>query len=176
MIAPCIRPGVCAASAAGRRGTNKKASLFTGDQTRRSRPLFPSNSHTEVFLSSGSILVVEDEEQVRTMIVRLLGKQGYHVLQAENGRVGLEIARDHINELALVVTDMVMPEMGGAALLQELRTLRSALPVLCMTGYTQAEVAGEGQLQDAAFIEKPFMPAAFIQTVDGLVNEARKAG
>jgi CheY-like chemotaxis protein len=99
------------------------------------------------------------------LIVRLLTKQGYTVLQAENGRRGLEVARPQIDGLALVITDMIMPEMGGAALLHELRALRADLPAICMTGYTQDDVLSSGELGDALFLEKPFTPAAFLETV-----------
>ena len=122
-------------------------------------------------MAGSTILVVEDEEQVRTLVVRLLEKRGYRVLQAGNGRQALELVRDRIHEIALVITDMVMPEMGGTSLLRELRNLRSTLPALCMTGYSQEEVASGDGLHDVVLIEKPFTAAAFLERVDRLLNE-----
>lgn len=117
---------------------------------------------------TGKVLVVEDEEQVRTMITRLLEKQGYTVLAAENGREALRLVRDRIDDLVLVVTDMIMPIMGGSKLIGELRKLRPGLPVLCMTGYTREEVQSSDDLPESGFIEKPFTPAVFLEHVHDL--------
>jgi two-component system cell cycle sensor histidine kinase/response regulator CckA len=122
-------------------------------------------------LTNATILVVEDEQQVRTLIARLLEKRGYRVLQAENGRKALEMIRDSVGDLSLVVTDLVMPEMGGEALMRELGKLRNDLPVLCMTGYTQEEVTSLAGLSSTNIIEKPFSPAAFLERVQAILNE-----
>lgn len=122
-------------------------------------------------MATATILVVEDEQQVRTLIVRLLEKRGYRVLPAENGRKALELAQDSIQEISLVITDLVMPEMGGEPLLRELAKLRSGLPYLCMTGYSQEEVATLEGLRGAHIIEKPFSPATFLDRVQSLINE-----
>ena len=118
-----------------------------------------------------AILVVEDEEQVRTLIVRVLEKRGFSVFQAENGRKALEVADTRLGEIALVITDIVMPEMGGAPLLKELRALRPELPFLCMTGYTKEEVISSGSLPDAHFIEKPFTPNALVSEVEAILAQ-----
>ena len=118
------------------------------------------------------ILVAEDEDQVRMLIARLLEKRGFRVLQAVNGRDALALARQHIDDLTLVVTDMVMPEMGGAPLLRELRKLRSALPVLCITGYTNEEVTGLYNLEGVSCIEKPFTPPELLVRINEMINEA----
>jgi DNA-binding response OmpR family regulator len=107
---------------------------------------------------------------VRTLIARLLERRGYRVLQAENGRKALELARASIGELSLVITDLVMPEMGGAALIRELSSLRSNLPCLCMTGYTQDEAASLDGVESIEVIEKPFSPAAFLERVQSLIS------
>ena len=121
-------------------------------------------------MAVAKILVVEDEEQVRTLIVRLLVKRGYEVAHAVNGRQALEMARAEIDSYALVISDMIMPEMGGVALLQELRALRPDLPFLCMTGYTREEVVNSDGLLDAHFIEKPFTPSILIDQVQKILD------
>lgn len=121
-------------------------------------------------MATATILVVEDEQQVRTLIVRLLERRGYHVLEAENGREALAAVRDDVGQLALVITDLVMPEMGGEALMRELAKLRSDLPCLCMTGYSQEEVASLNELDPTNVIEKPFSPATFLERVDSLIS------
>lgn len=121
-----------------------------------------------ILSGTGKVLVVEDEEQVRTMITRLLEKHGYSVLAAENGRHALQLVQDGIDDIVLVVTDMIMPIMGGAALIEALRKLRPRLPVLCMTGYSREEVLSSDDLPESAFIEKPFTPAVFLEHVHDL--------
>jgi DNA-binding NtrC family response regulator len=117
-----------------------------------------------------SILVVEDEEQVRTLVVRLLEKRGYQVFQAENGRRALEVARPQINSIALVITDIVMPEMGGAPLVAEMRALNPAMRFLCMSGYSKEEVLSGDGLDGAAFIEKPFTPNDLLDKVEEILR------
>ena len=120
-------------------------------------------------MKPGKILVVEDEEQVRSLIVRLLQKRGYAVAQASDGRQALELVSGTITEYALVITDLIMPVMGGAALLRELRLLRPDLPFLCMTGYSRDEVAAGDGLADANLIEKPFTPASLLAHIDDIL-------
>lgn len=122
-------------------------------------------------MATATILVVEDEQQVRTLIVRLLEKRGYRVLQAENGRQALEMIQGTLAELSLVITDLVMPEMGGEALVREVTRIRSDLPCLCMTGYSQEEVASLDGLHSTNIIEKPFSPATFLERVQSMLNE-----
>jgi two-component system cell cycle sensor histidine kinase/response regulator CckA len=120
--------------------------------------------------SETTILVVEDEEQVRTLVVRLLEKRGYSVLQAENGRRAMEISRSQIDRIALVITDLVMPEMGGAPLVIEMRELNPDLRFLCMTGYSKEEVLTGDGLDGAAFIEKPFTPNDLLDKVEDMLK------
>lgn len=129
-------------------------------------------------MKQGTILVVEDEEQVRTLIVRLLEKKGYAVESAENGRLALEAARRDVDNISLVITDMIMPEMGGQALLEALRKERPAIPAICMTGYSREEMADSQKIPDAAFMEKPFTPTMFLDQVAELLKKEadRSAG
>jgi CheY-like chemotaxis protein len=80
------------------------------------------------------ILVAEDEDSVRTICQRLLERMGYHVLVARNGREALDVYRGAA-QVDLVLTDMVMPEMGGRELAQAVRAINPRQPVVFMTGY-----------------------------------------
>jgi two-component system, cell cycle sensor histidine kinase and response regulator CckA len=122
-------------------------------------------------MNPGKILVVEDEEQVRTLIVRLLEKQGYSVSAGENGQAALAVAASN-GQPSLLITDMIMPLMGGLALLQELRARWPDLPALCMTGYTREEIMDGDKLENVSFIEKPFAPAAFLEQVADLLRSS----
>lgn len=121
-------------------------------------------------MRSGKILVVEDEDQVRALIVRLLQKRGFEVTSAENGRKALDLARANLDDYAMVISDLIMPEMGGAALLRELRKLRPELPFLFMTGYTREEAMGNDGSESAHFIEKPFTPGALADEVEKILT------
>lgn len=120
-------------------------------------------------MAQKTILVVEDEEQVRTLIHRVLNKRGYNVIVAVNGRAALEIARSQLNAIDLVISDVVMPEMGGTELLRELRALGAELPFLYMTGYARADLEEEEPLDGAHVIQKPFTPAQLLEVVNQII-------
>jgi signal transduction histidine kinase len=85
------------------------------------------------------VLVAEDEETVRSIVVRLLHAQGYRVLEAEDGQAGLELARRHPGPIDLLLTDVMMPRMGGHELAERLRQERPDTRVLFMSGYNTEE-------------------------------------
>ena len=116
-----------------------------------------------------TILLVEDEEQVRVLLERVLAKHNYSVLTAANGREALDIARKDIEGISLVISDVIMPELGGAGLLRELRSLRADIPVLLMTGYSDEHIEKEGSLEEAHLIQKPFTPAQLMQRVNEIL-------
>jgi PAS domain S-box-containing protein len=104
-----------------------------------------------------TVLIVEDEDAVRKLAVKALEKDGCTVLAAANGVEALELVDRHDGPLDLVVSDLVMPDMGGRELAAELRQRRPELPILFMSGYDDAMV-DDGD--DApAFLAKPFTPA-----------------
>ena len=106
---------------------------------------------------SETILLAEDEAAVAAVTRRTLQKAGYHVLAAANGRAALALAAQHNGRIDLLLTDVIMPEMGGRELSDELRATRPDIRVLYMSGYTHNEIDGRGLMQkDAAFLHKPF--------------------
>jgi two-component system, cell cycle sensor histidine kinase and response regulator CckA len=100
-----------------------------------------------------TVLVVEDDEAVRRVTGRLLESAGYRVLSAPDAEVALQLFEAHRNEIAAVLTDVVMPGCGGPELVQRLRPQVPHLRVLYVTGYA-SESAGD--LGDAAVLQKPF--------------------
>jgi two-component system cell cycle sensor histidine kinase/response regulator CckA len=105
---------------------------------------------------SGTILVVEDEEQVRRMIVQTLRCSGYRVLEAPGGREALRLlARGAQEPLDLILTDVIMPDMSGDQLAERLPAAHRGVPVLYMSGYT-----GHQRLEPAGLLHKPFSPQA----------------
>jgi PAS domain S-box-containing protein len=108
---------------------------------------------------SETVLLVEDEDGVREIARRVLVRQGYSVLVASNGRAALSLAAQHQGQIDLLLTDVVMPELGGPDLARELTCARPDLKVLWMSGYTNNEVIRRGILTDAVtLLQKPFEP------------------
>ncbi len=113
-----------------------------------------------------TILLVEDDEMVRNLSLRVLEMSGYRVLVAKNGGEALLICEQHGGQIDLVVTDVVMPMMSGPELAARLEKARPKLRVLFCSGYTSgaiqhAEALGSGK----AFIQKPFTPQALARKV-----------
>ena len=107
--------------------------------------------------STHTILVVEDKQQVRSVIVDTLEHLGYAVLEASNGDHALEVARNHTGTIDLLLADIVMPGMHGDEVARRFREIRPEIRVLFMSGYTKKSVADElVSTSDAAFIAKPF--------------------
>jgi two-component system, cell cycle sensor histidine kinase and response regulator CckA len=109
-----------------------------------------------------TVLLVEDEDTVRNFTRKILEMQGYRVLEAPNGEIAQLVNEQHKDmEIHLLVTDMVMPGIGGREVARRFLAARPASRVLFMSGYTEDSVLGpDGAQQHAAhFIHKPFSPA-----------------
>ncbi|MGQ9669919.1 MAG: response regulator [Desulfosoma sp.] len=114
---------------------------------------------------SETILVVEDEEALREMVLEVLSENGYNVVTAASGAEALEVL-EGMPKVDLVVTDVVMPEMNGAALSRHLAEKAPLLPVLFISGYTEDQLAHRGiLLPDVHFLAKPFSPEKLLETV-----------
>jgi len=125
-----------------------------------------------------TILLVEDERHVRTAVRRMLERQGYRVHEAATGvealRIADELARSQ-QRLDLVLTDLVMPELGGHALGERLTTLHPAIRVLYMSGYTDDEIFRRGVTDTRlTFVEKPFTADRLARAVRAVLEEARE--
>ncbi len=113
-----------------------------------------------------TILLVEDEPMVRDVTARTLMASGYRVLQAANGVDALRVVESEPGAIDLVVTDVVMPRMGGPQLLEQLHRARPGLRVLFTSGYTDTAVVHHGVLgTEAAFLQKPFVPDTLARKV-----------
>lgn len=115
-----------------------------------------------------TLLLVEDEGQVRIMAQQILDTLGYVVLAAENGEQALALARAYRSEIHLMITDVVMPQMGGPELVKRLAPLRPNMRVLYMSGYTDDAIVRHGLMDEQLeFIQKPF-------SADALARKVRK--
>ncbi|HYN06738.1 MAG TPA: PAS domain S-box protein [Vicinamibacterales bacterium] len=106
---------------------------------------------------SETVLLVEDNASVRDLARETLTRYGYRVLEAPDGQQALRIAKANLQSLSLVVTDVVMPVMGGRELASRLKTLRKSLKVLFTSGYTTGTVRQD--IPPELFLQKPFTPA-----------------
>jgi two-component system cell cycle sensor histidine kinase/response regulator CckA len=104
-----------------------------------------------------TVLLVEDEESVRELVRLTLASRGYKVLEAENGECGLRLAEDCEERIDILITDVVMPGIGGRELAKRLLSLRPGISVLYLSGYTEDAVVTQGALgPGTAFLQKPF--------------------
>lgn len=118
-----------------------------------------------------TVLVVEDEESVRAAVRRLLQRQHYTVLEARNGREALAVRESHGGPVDLVLSDVVMPVMGGRELAERLRAIDPELRVLLMSGYNEEAIRSNGALiPGAAFLSKPFSMETLLRTVRELLD------
>jgi CheY-like chemotaxis protein len=104
-----------------------------------------------------TVLLVEDEESVRQLVRDTLSAKGYCVIEAEDGEAGLAAASLHDGKIDLLITDVVMPGMGGRELVKQLAQLRPEAKVLYLSGYTEDAILSDGTIDHgAAFLQKPF--------------------
>ena len=114
----------------------------------------------------GTVLLVEDDEQLRRLTHRSLATQGYTVLEADRGSTALDIARRHKGPIDLLLTDVVMPDINGRKLADTLRPARPGLRVLYMSGYPDGAIADHGMLEaGVAYLAKPFTTEAMLRKV-----------
>ncbi|PYO92200.1 MAG: hybrid sensor histidine kinase/response regulator [Gemmatimonadetes bacterium] len=115
---------------------------------------------------AGTVLVVEDDEQLRRLTHRALDAQGYTVLVADRGGTALDIARRHKGEIDLLLTDVIMPDTNGRKLAETIRAARPGMRVLYMSGYPDGAIASHGMLEPGvAYLAKPFTTEAITRRV-----------
>jgi DNA-binding NtrC family response regulator len=106
---------------------------------------------------SETVLLVEDEESVRELVRDTLVSRGYKVIEAENGEAGLKVSNEYKARIEMLITDVVMPGMGGRELAQKVSAARPEIKVLFLSGYTEDAIIHEGVLEPGtAFLQKPF--------------------
>jgi len=115
---------------------------------------------------SETLLVVEDNVMVLDSAMRVLQQYGYSILTAQNGEEALTVSKKHNGPIHMLITDVVMPLMGGPELKKHLTTLWPNLKVLYMSGYTDDAIVQHGLLERGInFLQKPFNPKRLIRRV-----------
>lgn len=133
----------------------------------------PRANHARAALPRGweTILLVEDEKDVRELIRTLLRSSGYNVLEAANGGEALLLCEKYSGPIHLLITDVVMPHMSGHELVERLASLRPGLRTLYMSGYPDEAVVQHGMLEPGLFfLQKPFTPADLARKVRKILD------
>ncbi|MBW8887106.1 MAG: response regulator [Fibrobacteres bacterium] len=143
--------------------------VATGDA--KEEPDGPHALHPSREKCKETLLVAEDEASVRVFLRQLLGAQGYTVIEAGNGHEALAASEGYAGEIHLLITDVVMPGMGGRELAERLCRKRTSMRVLFISGYTDDAILHHGVLDgETAFMNKPFPPASLLEKVRELLG------
>jgi nitrogen-specific signal transduction histidine kinase len=143
--------------------------IFIPRSTGVARPITP-RSAKRLSPATETILLVEDESATREAVERSLTRAGYKVLLANNGVHALAVVREN-QSIALVLTDSMMPDMGGLEIVQLLAETRPEIRVLMMSGYTEQTAKSQLSLSEHAFIEKPFASADLLAAIHRVLHE-----
>jgi PAS domain S-box-containing protein len=151
-------------------GTTVTALLPAIDDT-VAAPEAPAPARPVVGVGVETILVVEDEAAMREVTRRMLARSGYSVLTAANGHDALTIAREHADEIQLLITDVIMPHMLGKEVAEQIRVMRPDLPVVFMSGYAEPILATQGTLEPGVtLLEKPFSEQVLLAKIRGVLD------
>jgi CheY-like chemotaxis protein len=120
-----------------------------------------------------TILLVEDESAVRSLVKRILTQKGYRVLEAADGAIALRLAAGHVGEIDLVLTDVAMPNLGGRGMVEELRELSPDLRILFMSGIPKEDVFPEKEVASRTpYLQKPFTSETILSQVRAALGYA----
>ncbi len=119
----------------------------------------------------GTILVVEDDPGVRALVEEVLQSAGYNVLMAQDGTQALRISAEYAGPIQLLLSDVIMPKMGGKEVATRLTEPRPDMPVLFMSGYPKNEMAQNGSLNgEVHFLQKPWTPRGLCEKIESLLS------
>jgi two-component system cell cycle sensor histidine kinase/response regulator CckA len=156
------------------RGTTFKVYLPRVDgAAERSRSVEPPAN----LRGSETILLVEDDDQVRAVALGILSKHGYRVIEARNAGEALLLSEKYRGTIHLLLSDVVMPQMSGPELAKRLSSPRPEMKVLCMSGYTDDSIVRHGVIEaHFAYLQKPITPEALTTKVREVLDAARPVG
>jgi two-component system, cell cycle sensor histidine kinase and response regulator CckA len=124
---------------------------------------------------SATILVVEDEPQVRAMVSTVLRGEGHVIIEAEDPLRAIEVSRTHVGPIDILLTDVVMPLLSGSKLAERLAPSRPEMRVIYMSGYTENTIVCQGELDPSIdFLPKPIVPSALRQMVNQVLCGATR--
>ncbi len=156
---------------ASRVGHGTRFDIYLPFVTAEVKPAAVAEEPGQLRRGTETILLVEDDPSVRTLVRDELRKLGYKIIEAKNGVEACLLATQHVGALHLLLTDMVMPGMGGRELAQHLSVIKPDLRILFMSAYTDDVGILAGQEEGSTgFLQKPFTPEAMARTVRQLLD------
>ena len=152
------------------KGTSFKIYFPRIDEVEKDKKNIPEKGKS--LTGSETILIVEDEEIVRELIYESLNKFGYDLIEAENGKKALQCCKtDSEKPIQLLITDVIMPDIGGSELAKKLEKLKPDMKVLFISGYTDDAIVHHGVLDEGvAFLQKPFSPQTLVKKVREILD------
>ena len=126
----------------------------------------PDSSLGKALMPKRAALLVEDEELLRVAVATLLRKNGFLVLEAENGRAAIDLFRDAHSQIAVVILDLVLPGLSGSEVLKELRRIQPSIKVILTTAYSPEVVRAfiDGR-QTWRFAQKPYRVGDLVEII-----------
>ena len=155
------RPDWTGAAAATRKPTHVRTPLHRGTPSAAATPA----------RATQTLMVVEDDQALRRMVVDGLRHMGYTILEAGRGEEALALAKSHAGSIDLLLTDVVMPGMNGAELARLAVGVRPALAILFMSGYAAPEEI-TGALRRHRLVRKPFLPSQLATQIEAALAES----
>jgi CheY-like chemotaxis protein len=140
-------------------------------------PLAPIPRDVGVIGGSETLLLVEDQNEIRSLLSQILASEGYTVLTAPNGREALLLAQNHTGPIDLMITDIVMPQMSGHELARAMKDRRPEMKILYMSGYAdRSRAPAEFDPASFAYLEKPFSPDVMMREVRAILDAPEVLG
>jgi len=136
-----------------------------------SAPQVKASSEVTDLWGHGTILLVEDEDAVRTFAYRALDKKGYKVLEADSGEAALEVAREYEGVIDLILSDVIMPNMDGPTMVSQLRDILPDAKIIFISGYAQDSFRNGFEQEEHHFLPKPFSLSQLAEKVKAVLTE-----
>ena len=153
-------------------GTGTTFRIYFPRTMEEARPVTPEASSTASLAGKETVLLVEDQDEVRHLVEEILRTQGYTVLKASNGDEALRLGKSRKKPIHLLLTDMVMPGMNGKELAERMQKMCPGMKVILMSGYAEDGLIQWGTIiQGMEFLKKPFRVETLIQTVRKVLDE-----
>jgi len=154
-------------------GRGTTVQVYWPQSRAEAEPVEESSRPSAVEGGSETILIVEDEDLVRALSVRVLKMEGYRCYQARNAEEAIRLLEQDQVPIDLVITDVVMPGMSGGGLGYRLQRLRPGLPILFTSAFTDEDVIRRGLLEkDRPFLQKPSTPQELARKVRAVLDAA----
>jgi CheY-like chemotaxis protein len=155
-------------------GTTFRVIIPCGTTSREPAPEASEDQSASTWQGTGTVLLVDDEESVRSVTKAMLENAGFTVLLAADGVEGVSMFRAHADEIAVVLLDMTMPRMGGEEALREMRAIRPDIQVVLCSGFSEEDAVKRFTAADlAGFLQKPFRMETLLEKIRSAIERGQ---